>query len=182
MGSKLHTIKYAFVTSALSYCTLIELIQKRIHTTCVNLFPHISLSHNNSLPHNDAICWYIYWSTMAQMMAWCLRASSLYPNKCWLLTICCQWTCIRYVWELPRDNVFMLAKKYWNHTESQKKVGAYKSRLLAPFVKNSRNTMQISKCKTLGCLVMNLIQLFLLDYIIHDNVIIFIVIHCQCHC
>ena len=89
LGSKLHLSNMFFVTSALSYCTLIELVQNLIHTTCVNLFPHISLSHN-LLPHNDARCWYIYWSTMAQIMALCLRASSLYLNKCWPQTVCCQ--------------------------------------------------------------------------------------------
>ena len=108
-GIETSPIKYVFVTSALSYCTLIELAQKCIHTTCVNLFPHISLSHN-SLPRNDARCWYIYWSRMAQMMAWCLRASRLYLNKCWPQTVCClSKYIIEYVWELPGDNQFMLA-------------------------------------------------------------------------
>ena len=38
----------------------------------------------NSLSPSDAIYWKRYWSTMVQIMAWCLMAPSHYLNQYWL--------------------------------------------------------------------------------------------------
>ena len=46
---------------------------------------HASLECVNSLCPCDAIWRHRFWSTLAQVMAWCLTASGHYSNQCWLV-------------------------------------------------------------------------------------------------
>ena len=56
-----------------------------LQTLCVeNPWNTATINLGKKLPPNDIIWWQRYWSTMAQIMAWCLTAPSHYLNQCWL--------------------------------------------------------------------------------------------------
>ena len=66
---------------------IVEIRRSLDHLISTMVFPIlIRLQHCiNSLGSSDAIWRWRFWSTLVQVMAWCLMAPSNYLNRCWLV-------------------------------------------------------------------------------------------------
>ena len=65
----------------LTYCN--QILRDKFHWNVnqqTNIFYQL-----RSLLHSDTLWWHRSWSTLAQVMAWCLTAPSHYISQCWLI-------------------------------------------------------------------------------------------------